>query len=220
MLETIAKLLQRYGHLFLAGLVKTLEYSALSVCFGVILGALICIMRMSKIKPLSFLCSAFIEVIRGTPILLQLYFFYFALPKIMPFELTDTQSIVAALVINCSAYISELIRAGIQAVDPGQSEAARSLGLSTSQTMKKVVLPQAIKNILPALGNEFIMEIKQTSLAATFFLGELMTVSRSITAATFLSIEPLIIAGTIYFCLTFTLSKVVGLYEKKVRAGD
>ncbi|HWP80387.1 MAG TPA: amino acid ABC transporter permease [Candidatus Acidoferrum sp.] len=220
MLDTIVKLLDRYGHLFAKGLVKTLEYSAISVCFGLMLGALICLMRMSKIKPLTFLCSAFIEVIRGTPILLQLYFFYFALPKVLPFTLTDTQNILAALVVNCSAYISELIRAGIQAVDYGQTEAARSLGLSSGQTMKKVVLPQAVKNILPALGNEFIMEIKQTSLAATFFLGELMTVSRSITAATFLSIEPLIVAGAIYFCLTFTLSKVVGFYERKVRAGD
>ncbi len=220
MFSNIAKLLEKYGHLFWEGLINTLLFSVITVVCGLILGTLITLLRMSKVKIFEWIIVAYIEVIRGVPILLQLYFFYFLLPKVIPFELTDTQCIIAALIVNSSAYISELIRAGIQAVDPGQAEAARSLGLSQKQTMGKIVLPQAIKNILPALGNEFITEIKQTSLASVFFLNELMSVQRTVAAATFLTIEALMIAGMIYLIVTFTLSKLVGAYERKVRTSD
>ena len=121
-----------------------------------------------------------------------------------------------ALCVNSSAYVSEVIRSGIQAVDKGQTEAARSLGLSESQTMTKIILPQAVRNILPALGNEFIMMLKETSLASTFFLGDLMTSYAIVKGVTYLTLEPMTIVAIIYLCMTFPLSKIVERFEKKM----
>ena len=202
-IENIWKILQRYPNLFLIGTGYTLLLSAITVVCASVLGALIAMMRRSrlhigKVYPLRLIATIYIEIIRGTPMLLQLYFFYFLVPMIVPFlELNDFTSITVACVINSSAYVAEIIRAGIDAVDKGQTEAARSLGLNGRQTMLRVVLPQAIKNILPALCNEFVMVIKETSLASTFFVGELMTQYKTISGALYLPIEPLIIVGCI-----------------------
>ena len=161
------------------------------------------------------------EVIRGTPLLLQLYIGYFIVPLMVPaLEIGTFASIAVALVINSAAYVSEVIRSGIQAVDIGQTEAARSLGLNKSQTMTKVILPQAIKNILPALGNEFVTIIKETSLASTFFVGDLMTSYLVVKGQTYLAFESLIIVGVLYFVLTFVLSKLVGAYERRLKQSD
>ena len=182
-----------------------------------LLGTVVAMLKMSKSRILRFLISVYIEVIRGTPILLQLYIFYFVLPELLPFlDLSSFMWVAIAMCINSSAYVSEIIRSGIQAVDKGQTEAARSLGLSKSQTMTKIVLPQAIRNILPALGNEFIMILKETSLASTFFLGDLMTSHKTVAGATYLQLESLFIVGTIYLCITFPLSKLVGWFEKRM----
>ena len=167
----IVKLLEKYPSIFIEGLFGTLWISALVVLAGTVLGLLVATMRMSKVKVLNLLADAYIELLRGTPVLLQLYLFYFAMPDNVP----EAASIIIALVVNASAYISEIIRAGIGAVDKGQWEAARSLGLSNRNIMARVILPQATKNILPALCNEFITTIKGTSLASVFFVGELMT---------------------------------------------
>lgn len=214
----ILDLLRQYWRVYLLeGVGKTLELTAIAVFFGVILGTLVAICKMSRFKLLRFLISIYIEVIRGTPILLQLYIFYFVLPNLLPiFKLSAFMWVALALCINSSAYVSEVIRAGIQAVDIGQTEAARSLGLSGRQTMTKIVLPQAVRNILPALGNEFIMMLKETSLASTFFLGDLMTSHLKVVGATYLNFESMIIVGAIYFCLTFPLSKVVAAFERKM----
>jgi ABC-type amino acid transport system permease subunit len=128
------------------------------------------------------------------------------LPKISPIALSDTACIIVALIVNSSSYISEIIRAGIQAVDKGQTEAAKSLGMSPAVTLRCIVLPQAIKNILPALGNQFILTVKETSLASVFFVGELMTAYKSVQSATFLSVSSLTIAGIIYLIVTYTRS--------------
>ena len=165
------------------------------------------------------MCTAYIEIIRGTPILLQLYFFVFLLPRILPVNLSNLQAVMLSMSLCAAAYVSELMRAGIQAVDKGQSEAARSLGLTGKQTMRYIVLPQAVKNILPALGNEFILIIKDTSLASIFFIGDLMTVQKTITSSLYLSLEPMAIVGMIYFSLTFVLSKLVRAYERRVSVG-
>jgi ABC-type amino acid transport system permease subunit len=177
-------------------------------------------MRMGKCKALNTLSDIYIEVLRGTPILLQLYFFWIGLPKIVPFELSDTACIVVALVINSSAYVSEIIRAGINAVDKGQWEAAKSIGLSNTHVMTRVILPQAVKNILPALGNEFISTVKGTSLASVFFVGELMTSYKSVQSATFLALQSLTIVGVIYFMLNFLLSKLLKLLERRLMVSD
>jgi len=210
----------RFYPVFFAGLRMTLILSALTVILGTAIGSLICLCRMSKFKPLSLLATAYIEIIRGTPLLLQLVFFYYAVPEIIGYDPGKFASVLMALVLNSSGYVAEIIRAGIQAVDKGQTEAARSLGLNPSQTMMKVVFPQAIKNILPTLGNEFVMVIKETSLASNFFLGDLMTSVSIIKSATYSTIEPLIVAGVIYFACTFPLSKIIALYERRLATSD
>jgi len=129
-------------------------------------------------------------------------------------------SVIIALVINSSAYVAEIIRSGIQSVDKGQREAAKSLGMSNVHMMTKIIIPQAIKNILPALGNEFVMMIKETSLASTFYIGELMTVNSVIKSATYKSIEPLVIVGLIYFIVTYSLSKLIKYMEGKLSVSD
>lgn len=220
MLDNILLLLTKYGRLFFEGTLNTLMFSAITVFFGAIIGAVVCLMKMSRHWFINIIPKAYIEIIRGTPLLLQLYFFYFLLPKMTGIDMSTSVSIGIALVVNSAAYVAEIFRSGIQNVDIGQTEAARSLGLTGTQTMLRIVLPQAIKSILPSLANEFIMVIKETSLASTFFLGELMTQYKTISGALFMIIEPLIIIGVIYFVLTFTLSKIVAAFERRMGASD
>jgi His/Glu/Gln/Arg/opine family amino acid ABC transporter permease subunit len=214
----MAKIWAKYWQVFLfTGLKNTLLLTIISVSLGTLLGTLVAMAKMSKFKPLRALISVYVEVLRGTPILLQLYIFYFVLPNVFTFlKLSQFMWVSIALCVNSSAYVSEVIRSGIQAVDKGQMEAARSLGMSEKQAMLKIILPQAVRNILPALGNEFIMMLKETSLASTFFLGDIMTSYNVVKGATFLTLEPLTIVAIIYLCLTFPLSKVVEKFEKKM----
>ena len=220
--EKIAALFLKYWDKYLIdGVGYTLALSAITVAGGVVLASLLALMKMSRIAPLRWISSVYIEIIRGTPMLLQFYFFYFGLPMLIPaLNKQKFVCIAIALICNSAAYVSEVIRSGIQAVDPGQREAALSLGFSSSGAMWYVIMPQAIKNILPALGNEFIMIIKDTSLASTFFIGDLMTQYLLIKGATYLSIEPLVIAGVIYFIMTFALSKLFGHFEHKMQRSD
>lgn len=219
-MEKIIKLWVKYDTVFLSGLVGTLWISAVVVLLGTVLGMFIALLRMGKSRLLNLIADIYIEVLRGTPILLQLYFFWIGLPKILPFEMSDTACIVTALVINSSAYISEIIRAGIGAVDKGQWEAAKSIGLSKKNMMTRVILPQAVKNILPALCNEFISTVKGTSLASVFFVGELMTSYKSVQSATFLALQSLTIVGIIYFILNFVLSRLLRLLERRLMLSD
>lgn len=220
MIETIVKLWSKYDYVYIDGLIGTLELAAITVLAATVLGTIIAIMKMSKIKMLDLITSLYIGVLRGTPILLQLYFFWLLLPRVLPFELSDTACIVAALIINASSYVAEVIRAGIQAVDKGQREAAKSLGLSDFNTMRKVILPQAIKNILPALGNEYISMVKQTSLASVFFVQELMTSYKTVQSATFLAIPSLIIVGVIYLVVTTFLTKGLSMFERRLKRNE
>lgn len=220
--EKLAALFLKYwGKFLLDGVGVTLVLAAITVAFGAVFASVLALMKMSKIPPLRWIATIYIEIIRGTPMLLQLYFFYFGLPLLIPVLSKQKFACIAiALVCNSAAYVSEVIRSGIQAVDPGQKEAALSLGFTESSAMWFVVVPQAIKNILPALGNEFIMIIKDTSLGSTFFIGDLMTQYLLVKGATYLPIEPLVIVGLIYFIMTFVLSKVFGCVEKKMRRAD
>ena len=220
MISSVIKLWGKYSGVYISGLYGTLWLSAVTVAFATILGTLIAFVKLSRFRPGQWLVNLYIEIIRGTPVLLQIYFFWIFLPKAMPFELSDTQCIVIALIINSSAYVAEIIRAGIEAVDKGQTEAALSLGLSRKNTMMKVVLPQAIRNILPALGNEFITMIKETSLASVFFIAELTTSYKTVQAATFLAIPSLLISGLIYLMLTFLLTRLLAICEKRMRSND
>ena len=194
----------------------------MTVFFGTVIGALLALVKISKIKPLKWLVNAIVEIIRGTPMLLQLYISTFLIPVIIPamneLENKKILCISFTLILNSAAYVSEIIRSGIEAVDKGQTEAARSLGLNGTTTMIQVVLPQAVKNILPALGNEFITVIKETSLASTFYVGELMTQYHVIVGKTHNSLPILMIIGIIYFVLNFVLSKLLGVFERRMKA--
>ena len=219
--SNIVKLMAKYWKVFLLqGVGYTLLLSAITVVCGAVLGLLLYLGRTARVKPLNWVVVAIVEVVRGTPMLLQLYIAYFLVPKILPFHVTEFGSVAVGLVINSGCYVSEIFRSGIQAIDRGQTEAARSLGLNGRQTMMRIILPQAIKNILPALGNEFITVVKETSLASTFFVGDLMTSYLKVKGNTYLTMECLTIVGVIYFVLTFILSTLLSAFERRLKAHD
>ncbi|MBO7304161.1 MAG: amino acid ABC transporter permease [Clostridia bacterium] len=223
MIQNIGKILSRYWYVFVVkGVGYTLLLSTVVLVFGAILGSIMAVGKGSKIAPLRWLITAIVEVVRGTPSLLHLYVGYFFVPKILNINGLSAQKqaffcCAVALIVNSAAYVSEIVRSGIEAVDKGQTEASRSLGVNGFSTMTKVILPQAIKNILPALGNEFITVIKETSLASTFFVGDLMTAFLEVRGITYLPVECLIIVAVIYFIITFTLSKCLGVFERKMK---
>ena len=221
--DHLITLLRDYWDVFLLeGLRYTLILSAIAVFFGAIFGSLLAFGRLSNSKILRFLCAAYTEVVRDTPLLVQLYFFVLLMPKLFSglFTLSVFQATAMAFAFNSAAYVSEIVRSGIQAVDAGQTEAARSLGMNARQTMLRVVMPQAVKNILPALCNEFISTVKGTSLASVFFVGELMTSFKTVQSATFLALQSLTIVGIIYFLLNFILSRLLRVIERRLTVSD
>lgn len=217
----LVKIMTKYWQVFLLeGIGYTLLLSVIAVAGGAFFGSLMALAKRSKIWILRAIVNVIVEVVRGTPVLLQLYIGVFVFPIIIPklSSLPYIYSVSIVLVINSSAYVSEIIRSGIEAVDKGQMEAARSLGLTQHTAMLSIVLPQAIKNILPALGNEFIMVVKETSLASTFFVGELMTAYLKVKGNTYLTMECLFIVGVLYFALTYILSKLLKAWERRMKA--
>ena len=217
---TFFDIIGKYGYVYANGLIGTLWLAAVTVVAGTLIGVLLALLRLSGLKFPEAFVKTYVWILRGTPILLQLYFFWIFLPRVIPIDLSDTACIVTALIVNSSAYVSEIIRAGIQAVDRGQEEAARSLGLRRGMAMRHVILPQAIKNILPALGNEFINMIKQVSLASVFFINELTTSYRTVLSATYRPIESILIAGMIYLLLTTVLTEIMNRFEARLRVGE
>ena len=216
--------LEEYSYYFISGTINTIIIAILTVVFGVIIGTLLALMKISKNKLLKFIASAYIEFIRGTPLLVQISLIYFSVtfPEFSLFGIQMDRFIpgVIAMSINSGAYVAEIIRAGIQAVDRGQMEAARSLGLTTGQAMSYIIIPQAVRNILPALGNEFVVVIKESSILSVIGIVELMRSSDIVKSATYQPFEPLIVAALIYFVLTFTLSRVLGVAERRMRTSD
>jgi len=183
---------------------------------------------LSRFNPVSFLATVYVEVFRATPMLVQLFVIYYVvfagikLPgfKIFGFIRFDRfLPGVVALAMNSGAYLCEIIRAGIQSIDGGQTEAARSLGMNSFQTMRRIILPQAIKNILPPIANEFVTIIKESSICYTIGVQEIMYAVASTKGATYRIAEPLIIATLIYFCLTFPTSKIIAYFERKMSKG-
>ncbi|MBE6128865.1 MAG: amino acid ABC transporter permease [Erysipelotrichaceae bacterium] len=217
----ILEVLFEYWPIFLKGLVGTLKYAFIAVSLGSILGALIALLNLSKSKILSAIAVVYVNVLRGTPLLVQMYIAYFFLPIAIPAlnSVSKEVYVLIALIMNSSAYVSEIIRGGINSVDKGQTEAARSLGMTAKNTMTKIILPQAIKNILPALANEYIAMIKETSLAGTFMLYELMY-TRTILANKYLSWQPMFIIAGIYLMCTLGLTYVVQKLEKRFSVSD
>ncbi|MGO2789482.1 MAG: amino acid ABC transporter permease, partial [Staphylococcus saprophyticus] len=210
----------KYGNFFLKGIQNTILISIVGVLLGTVFGAGIALLKLSKIKLLSWLALAYIEFLRGTPLLVQVFLVYFGTTAVLGLNISALICGMIALVINCSAYIAEIIRAGINAVDSGQTEAARSLGLTYGQTMKSVILPQAIKNILPALGNEFVTVIKESSIVSVIGVSEIMFNAQVVQGASFDPFTPLIVAAILYFILTFTLSRVMYYFEGRMKVSD
>ena len=221
---TMGTVFKDYYGMFFKGLGKTLLFSVITVFLSLFLGTLVCLLKMSDVKVINFIATGYIEIIRGVPLLLQLLIIYTILPNINygSFFTTEVIACLLALFINSSAYVAEIFRSGIQAVDKGQTEAARALGLSKWQTLFRVVIPQGIKNCLPSIGNELIMVIKETSLASTVnvAIGELMSVHNQIKADSYIVLESFFIIAIMYFVVTFSLSKVVRLIERKLENHD
>ncbi|GAB6089583.1 amino acid ABC transporter permease [Spirochaeta dissipatitropha] len=215
-----------YWPIFLRGAANTIVLAFFTVILGSIIGMIVALLKLSPSRLFRFLASAYIEVVRGTPLLVQIFIIYYGLPFNIPsavvlgVDLSRFIPGIIALSINSGAYVAEIIRAGIQAVDKGQMEAARSLGFNTSKAMKLVILPQAVKNILPALGNEFVVIIKESSIVSVIGISELMYNSSIVRGVTYRPMEPLLVAALLYFIMTFSLSKGLGIAERRLRSGD
>ena len=220
MLQDIIKIWRKYDYVFIEGIKWTLILSVITIFFGTVLGTVIAFMKMSNNKVLRFIADVYNGVIRGTPILLQLYFFWLWLPKILPIRLTDRQAVTVGLIVNGASFISEVSRSGIQAVDIGQTEAAKSLGIRKSYTMRYIILPQAIKNILPALGNEFIVLVKETSVAGYVALQDLTYVGNLIRSRTYEAFFPLIAIALIYLVIVLFLTFLLKKLERRLRSSD
>ncbi|HDA6708975.1 ABC transporter permease subunit [Staphylococcus aureus] len=212
--------ISKYGSFFLKGIKITILISLIGVALGSILGAFVALMKLSKIKIISWIASIYIEILRGTPMLVQVFIVFFGITAALGLDISALVCGTIALVINSSAYIAEIIRAGINAVDKGQMEAARSLDLNYRQTMKSVIMPQAIKNILPALGNEFVTLIKESSIVSTIGVGEIMFNAQVVQGISFDPFTPLLVAAALYFVLTFVLTRIMNMIEGRLNASD
>ncbi|HDC5740268.1 TPA: ABC transporter permease subunit [Staphylococcus aureus] len=212
--------ISKYGSFFLKGIKITILISLIGVALGSILGAFVALMKLSKIKIISWIASIYIEILRGTPMLVQVFIVFFGITAALGLDISALVCGTIALVINSSAYIAEIIRAGINAVDKGQMEAARSLGLNYRQTMKSVIMPQAIKNILPALGNEFVTLIKESSIVSTIGVGKIMFNAQVVQGISFDPFTPLLVAAALYFVLTFVLTRIMNMIEGRLNASD
>ena len=211
----------QYWPVFLQGALGTLKFAAIAVLGGTVVGTLVSILHLSKNRLLSGFAGVYVNVLRGTPLLVQMYISYFFIPMVIPAlnSIDKIYYVLFALTLNSSAYVSEVIRGGINAVDKGQTEAARSLGMSAKNCMIRIILPQAIKNILPALANEYIAMIKETSLAGTFMCYELMY-TRTLLSNKYLVWQPLFIIAAIYLVMTLSLSWLVKVLEKRMSVSD
>lgn len=221
--------LPKYLPYFTNGIIYTLLLSLCAVLISIVPALVLALMRLSKSKILRGVSGAYIAVFRSTPLLVQLSIIYFGvftviqLPPVYIFNYINLAMFipgVVALSLNSAAYVAEIIRGGILAVDQGQTEAARSLGLTSWQTMKSVVLPQAIKNILPSLANELITMIKESSICGTLGMMEIMWAAKAVAGATYISMSPYLLAAAIYFCINFPAGKAVEAFERRMRRGD
>ena len=237
------------------GLVVTVLLALLTVVIGFVLGIILALMRMTDIRPLRFLAydrfgtprknrflvflskfnpvsmiaTIYVEVIRSTPVLVQIMLIYHGifgmidLPSFTFFGFISFERFfpgVVALGINSGAYLCEIIRSGIQSIDGGQTEAARSLGMTKTQNLVHIVLPQAIKNILPAIANEFVVIIKESSICYTIGVRDIMSSVEAVRGAYFIIMEPLLVATALYFCLCFPTSKLIAYLERRMSRGD
>ncbi|MBC1417642.1 ABC transporter substrate-binding protein/permease [Listeria fleischmannii] len=209
----------QYGSYFVKGTLYTIALAAIGVFFGAIFGAFLAILKLANTRWLRWPATWYIEFIRGTPLLVQIFIVFFG-TQVFGLNLSAFASGCIALTLNSAAYVAEIIRAGISAVNKGQMEAARSLGMTRGAAMRYIILPQAIKNILPALGNEFVTVIKESSVVSIIGVSELMFMTGVVQGASFKPFIPLIITSLIYFALTFSLSRLLGVAERRMKTSD
>lgn len=205
--------------LLLKGAAVTVEITALSVGMGLLIGMIFGIARLCNNKFIRCLAAVYVDFIRGTPLLVQIFLVYFALPPVLGMRIDPFIAAVAACSINSGAYVAEIFRSGIQSIDPGQMEAARALGLNWGKTMRFVILPQAFKRILPPLGNEFITMLKDSSLVSVIGFEELTRTGQLIISRTYAAFEIWIVVAIIYLVMTLAISRFVAYMEKRFNRG-
>ena len=218
-----------FPKILIPGLTVTIPLTVISFTFALIIAVIMALVQFANVKVLKQIARFYIWIFRGTPLLVQLSIIYFgffgaiSIPRLYIFGFIDISRFipgVVALALNSSAYVAEIFRAGILAVDAGQTEAARSLGLSATQAMKLVVLPQAIKNVLPALGNEVVTMVKESSICSTLGMVELMFAAKTVATSTYISLAPYVLAALMYFCITYPAGKAIEALERRMRRGD
>lgn len=204
----------------LDGIWVTLKFVTVSAIIGFILGVILSIFKISKLSILKWFADAYTSVFRGTPLILQLAIVYFAVPQLTGYNISAYLAGTLAFGLNSGAYISEIIRAGILAVDKGQREAAEALGIPFQKMMAKIILPQAMKNILPALMNEFISLTKESAIISTIGVMDIMRRSQIVGADTYKYFEPFLIAGLIYYLMVITLTFAGKVVERRLAVSD
>lgn len=203
-----------YMHMFWKGVCVTIQASFFGVLFGSALGIFIGSFRVMPFKPLRYLMATYIYVLRGTPLMIQLFLIYFGLPA-LGVNLDAATAGILGIGINSSGYVGEIVRGGIEGVPKGQWEAAKMLGLSYRQTMKSIILPQAIRHMLPAIGNEFVTLIKESSLLSVLAISDLTMVGQQVRSVTYASFETFIFVALVYLVLTSVTSGALQLLENR-----
>ncbi|USK62071.1 amino acid ABC transporter permease [Peribacillus asahii] len=204
----------------LEGIPTTLQVVSVAAVIGFILGIILSILKISKIKPLNWFADFYTSIFRGTPLVLQLMLIYFGSPQILGIQIEAYEAAFLAFGLNSAAYISEIIRGGIQAVDKGQREAALALGVPESQMMLNIILPQAIKNILPALMNELISLTKESAVVTIIGLADIMRRAYIVGGETYKFFEPILVAGLVYYVMVMILTLLGKLLERRMRRSD
>lgn len=218
-------IIQSYGMMLIASLGKTLELCIISLIFAMVIGFIFALMNVSRSRALNFVGTVYVDAVRGVPLIVLAYFIYFGLPagvKMMgnpDFRLTALQAGIIALSMNCGAYMAEIIRAGIESVDKGQMEASRSLGLTYGTSMRLVVLPQAIRTMIPSIINQFIITLKDTSILSVIGFPELTNMGKTISGNTFKSLETWAIVGIMYLIVITALSRAAKYVERRMARG-
>lgn len=204
----------------LQGIGVTLQIVISATIIGLLLGILLALCKIGSIKPLKWFAEFYTSIFRGTPLVLQLMIIYYLFPQILDINIEAMPAAIIAFGLNSAAYISEIIRAGINAVDKGQQEAAKALGIPYSKMMKDIILPQAMKNILPSLMNEFITLNKESAIVTVIGALDIMRRAYVVGGDTFRYLEPLLIAGVIYYVMTLVLTFLGKMIEKRMRRSD
>ena len=198
------------------GLKLTLQMTILSLVLAVVVGMITCLFSISKVKPLNWISGIYLSLIRGTPLMVQAFFIYFGITGAMGIRITSFSAAILVLCLNAGAYLSEIFRSGIAAVNKGQMEAARSLGLPYGVAMRKIILPQAIRIVIPSVLNQFIITLKDTSILSVIGCGELMRQGQLIVARNYESFKTYAIVAVMYYVVVVVLTKVFQMIERRL----